>query len=385
MSIFQTKGIRDVALGWNNNPLNRLAYAFEGTLDGRDTELNRAINLKQLAEQLQLSQTTVSRALNGYPEVSEKTRLRVQTAAREFNYRPSPSAATLATGKTRVIGHVVPMSEHRMINPHFSDFLAGASETYAEAGYDLLIRAALPEDEANIYRDFATRNRVDGVVVHGPQVNDNRVEFLRKTGLPFVVHGRVGDEQCDYSWLDVDNFSAFYDATRYLIGLGHCRIALINGLEMMTFARDRHAGYSAALQRSGVEEVPELMFSADMTEPYGYNATRKLLMGANQPTAILFSSILSALGGMRALSEAGVKPGHQVSVMTFDDRLSFMIGDEGNMEETFFTSMQSSIQEAGRRLGQILLDQIAHPNRSPVSELWQAKLVVGKTTSAPCG
>lgn len=343
--------------------------------------MKRAINLKQLSEQLNLSQTTVSRALNGYPEVSEKTRARVREAAEHLNYRPSPSAATLASGKSKVIGHVVPMSEHRMINPHFSDFLAGASEAYAEAGYDLLIRAALPEDEENIYRDFASRNRVDGIVVHGPKVDDPRVELLKEIGLPFVVHGRVGNGQEEYSWLDVDNNSAFFEATQYLLSLGHERIALVNGLEAMTFARDRRDGYVRALQRAGKSTDAELMFSADMTEPYGYEATTALLALSRKPSAILFGSVLSALGGLRALSAAGLRPGADIALMTFDDRLSFMLAENERESSTYITSMQSSIQNAGKRLGQILLQQIEYPTTQPVTELWKAELVVGDTTT----
>lgn len=342
--------------------------------------MKRAINLKQLAEQLNLSQTTVSRALNGYPEVSEKTRVRVRLAADQLNYRPSPSAASLASGKARVIGHVVPMSEHRMINPHFSDFLAGASEAYAEAGYDLLIRAAMPEDEENIYRDFASRNRVDGVVVHGPTVDDTRVKLLQEVGLPFVVHGRVGYEQKGYSWLDVDNNLAFCEATQYLISLGHERIALVNGLEAMTFARDRRDGYAKALEVAGLTAHPELIFSADMTEPYGYDATAEILSLSIKPTAILYGSVLSALGGLRALSVAGLTPGADMALMTFDDRLSFMIAEKEHQGGAYLTSMQSSIQDAGRRLGQILLEQIEQPRVQPVTELWKADLVIGETT-----
>ena len=97
------------------------------------------MNLKELSRRLGLSQTTVSRALNGYPEVSEETRERVTEFAQKMNYQPNSSARRLATGKTNAIGHVVPLAEHDMINPHFSDFIAGAGEVYNRRGYDMLI------------------------------------------------------------------------------------------------------------------------------------------------------------------------------------------------------------------------------------------------------
>ncbi|MGI9369372.1 MAG: LacI family DNA-binding transcriptional regulator, partial [Ruegeria sp.] len=95
------------------------------------------MTLKELSDLLGLSQTTVSRALNGYPEVSEATRIRVQAAAAKHGYSPNSRAKGLATGKAMVIGHVIPSSsQHEMVNPIFGDFVAGAARTYAEHGYD---------------------------------------------------------------------------------------------------------------------------------------------------------------------------------------------------------------------------------------------------------
>ena len=343
----------------------------------------KTVNLKQLSQHLGLSQTTVSRALNGFPEVSEKTRVKVREAADKFNYRPSPSASSLATGKARIIGHVVPVSEHRMINPHFSDFLAGASDAYAKAGYDLLIRAARADQETDIYRDFVSRNRVDGVVVHGPRVNETRIEFLQSIGLPFVVHGRAGGEEHSYSWLDVDNRSAIEKLTNYLIDLGHRRIALINGLETMNFAHRRRLGYETALEDHGIGVDAELITSQDMNEPYGYEATMAKLDLPAPPTAFIYSSVLSAMGGMRAANVRGLLPGKDISLATFDDKLSFLQSNKGDGTAPYMTSVTSSIQDAGRRVGEMLIDQISNPTAAPTCELWKTDLLIGKTTGRP--
>ena len=338
------------------------------------------VNLKKLSEHLGLSQTTVSRALNGFPEVSEKTRKRVQELAAQLNYRPSPSAASLATGKTMTIGHVIPVGEHRMINPHFSDFLAGASEAYAAAGYELLLRTAAADEEEEVYREFAARKRVDGVVVHGPSIDDSRINLLRAIDMPFVVHGRSGDDLANYSWLDVNNLSAFEKATNLLIKDGHRRIGLINGLESMNFAVRRRAGYEAALKANDLDILPEYISSADMTEPYGYRATRDMLQLDEAPTAFIYASILTAMGGLRALNEAGLVAGSDVSIITYDDRLSFLESTNGEQSRPFFTSIQSSIQDAGRRVAELLIMQINNPTQAPVQELWEADLVFGQTT-----
>ena len=104
------------------------------------------MNLKELAKALSLSPTTVSRALNGYPEVSEATRQRVMAAAEKMNYRPSARARSLALGRTMSIAHIIPLStRHEMVNPIFTDFIAGASEVYHAAGYSMVLSLASPE------------------------------------------------------------------------------------------------------------------------------------------------------------------------------------------------------------------------------------------------
>ena len=340
----------------------------------------RAVNLKELAHILNLSQTTVSRALNGYPEVGEKTRLRVMEAARKHNYHPSSSAKRLAMGRSHTIGHVVQQDErHSMINPHFSDFIAGAGETYQKHGYDMLLSVVRPEDEDRFYRELARSGRVDGMVIHAPRKEDPRIELLKSLNLPFAVHGRTEEQEADHDWLDVNNRSSFKRATEFLIDLGHRRIGLLNGLEDMDFAYRRRLGFEATMHKHGLEVDPQLLYSQDMIEPYGYEATRNLLKLDKPPTALLSSSILPALGAVRALQQAGMRLGHDLSIVVFDDQLSFM----QYSGVPLFTSMRSSIMDAGRRLAEILISNIDNPGRDPIQELWEADLVVGRSTG-PC-
>ncbi|PLW76928.1 LacI family DNA-binding transcriptional regulator [Cohaesibacter celericrescens] len=335
------------------------------------------MNLKELSNILKLSQTTVSRALNGYPEVGEKTRLRVVEAAQKYNYHPSSSAKQLAMGRSHAVAHVVPQSpEHSMINPHFSDFIAGAGETYSRFGYDMLIPVVPFDEQENCYRELAKSGRVDGVIVHGPAKDDARIELLESLKIPFVVHGRTENGANRYSWLDVNNRSSFKRATNFLLDLGHTRIALLNGLEEMDFAFRRRIGYESAMVQHGLEVDRDLIFSADMIEPYGYEITRELLKRPNPPTAVLTSSVLTALGVVRAAQEAGLHLGRDLSVLTFDDQLSFL----QYSGVPLFTAVRSSIKEAGKRLAEILLERIANPDSPPTQELWEAELVVGRST-----
>ena len=335
------------------------------------------MNLKQLSRHLGLSQTTVSRALNGYPEVNEDTRKRVLKAAREMNYSPNARAKGLATGRSLAIGHVIPVStKHEMVNPVFGDFIAGAGESYARAGYDMMLSLVADRDEETAYRKIKARGTVDGIIVHAPRMGDPRIPLLRELDLPFVVHGRASAVDCAYAWVDVNNRSAFHRATRFLLDLGHRRIALINGLEVMDFAHRRRRGYSEALAEAGIQTDPRLMRSEEMTEVYGYRSARDMLALDDAPTAFLVSSMITAIGVRRALAEAGLEMGRDVSVVTHDDDLSYL---KNGADIPIFTATRSSVRDAGVVSAQMLLDMIHHRD-TPRTRLLEADLVVGRST-----
>lgn len=336
------------------------------------------MNLKELSDKLGLSQTTVSRALNGYPEVREVTRQRVLAAAETYGYTPNSRAKTLATGQAMTIGHVLPISKkHEMVNPIFSDFIAGAGEIYSDNGYDLLLSVVNDEDEEASYRKLVSRRAVDGLIVHGPKVQDRRIALLQSLNVPFVVHGRASEVKTDYSWVDVNNKRAFLRATDFLLDLGHRRIALLNGLQDMDFATRRQAGYVMALQNRGIEVEPSLIFHEEMTENYGYERCKSALTGPHPPTAFLVSSIIPAIGVRRAITEMGLQMGRDVSVVIHDDALNYF-GNDGDVPA--FTAVRSSVREAGRRVAQGLIDMIRAPGACAHQEMLEATLMVGQST-----
>lgn len=336
------------------------------------------MNLKELAKILGLSQTTVSRALNGYPEVNEGTRARILHAAKLHNYRPNTRAKGLATGRAMAIGHVIPIStKHETVNPIFGDFIAGAGETYARNGYEMVLSMVEDGDEAQVYRNFKARGTVDGVILHAPKMKDARLPLLDEINLPYAVHGRASGHNGDYWWLDVNNRSAFRRATEFLMDLGHRRIGLVNGLEEMDFAWRRRAGYEEALRARDIPVDPALMRSDEMTEVFGYRSARDMIALPQRPTAFLVASMICAIGVRRALEEAGLVMGRDVSVITHDDVLSYLQNDGA---VPIFTATRSSVREAGRRLAEMLLERVGDPASQPKQELLEAQLVVGRST-----
>ena len=336
------------------------------------------MNLKELAEHLGLSPTTVSRALGGYPEVNDATRARVAEAAARFNYRPNRRARALATGKAYAIGHVLSMShKDEMVNPIFGDFIAGVAETSAAAGYSLSLTLAQAGAEEATFRRLKSEGAVDGIVLQSPLTDDPRIALLSDIGLPFVVHGRASDVAVPYAWVDVNNRRAIATATDYLVGLGHRRIALLNGAETLDFAARRRAGYETALAEAGIGLDPGLLFAGPMTEANGFASARRMLAAETPPTAFVVSSMISAIGVHRAIVDAGCEMGRDVSVVAFDDDLSYF-GDRA--EVPLFTAMTSSVRHAGTVIADMLIGRIDAPSRAPGSVLLEAELKIGRST-----
>jgi LacI family transcriptional regulator len=339
------------------------------------------MNLKQLAHMLQLSQTTVSRALNGYPEVNEETRRRVADAARRHGYRPNPSARRLATGKAGMIGYVLPTGASVDMDPHFVEFLSGLGDYARSHELDLVLSPAEADDEETTYRRVAANKQVDAVYVSAPKPKDSRIVLLNRIGLPFLVHGRVEGLDFDYSYLDIDNEGAFHDAVRLLVQLGHQRVGLINGIDGHTFAIHRERGARRALASAGLALAPNSVRSVAMTEENGYRAARSLLEQDDPPTAIACSSLIMALGVERALRDLGLTIPGDISLIAHDDVFGWLKPENFSVP---LSTTRSSIRAAGQRIAERLAARITGVEDGVRGEVWPVDLVVrGSVAGAP--
>jgi len=340
------------------------------------------IKLKELANRLGLSQTTVSRALNGYPEVSEATRARVLEAARRLDYRPNVSARRLATGRAGAIGAVLPTNRNLLVDPHYVEFLAGLGERLAEDEIDIVLTPAKGEEEDAAYRRLAAGTRVDAVILSSPTIADPRVPLLAGLKLPFVLHGRTVAPVA-HAWLDIDNEGGFRHATKHLLDLGHTRIALINGDTRFTYAAHRERGFLDALAARGIATDPKLMGSGAMTDEVGFRLAERFLAERPRPTALVVSSMMMALGAFRAIRSAGLELGRQVSMIAHDDVFPFLNADR--MVPAMSTT-RSSIRAAGTRVAELAIELLNGRPADTIHELWPVELVVRASTGpAPAG
>ncbi|WP_035055373.1 substrate-binding domain-containing protein [Andreprevotia chitinilytica] len=334
------------------------------------------MNLRQLAAHLQLSPTTVSRALNGFPEVNQETRERVVETAVRLGYRPNTVARRLATGKTDSIGIIYPFEPTDLGDPVFLDIIAGATERLGEAGMDLVIVSAAVENELETYHRVVSGGRVDGLIVARTRVHDARLQYLASKNFPFVAHGR--SELADpYPWFDYDNEAGMRLAVDQLTGEGHRRIALVHAPLEMNFAMQRRLGFLVGLNAAGADARSEYLVCGGLSPKEGAVATQALLALPEPPTAIVVDNNVSAPGVMTALRQAGLVAGRDISVIVFG-------GLRSQETETSEVSavLQPEPREAGRTLAELMLARLNGRPAAELSRLWKPVFVAG-TTDTP--
>ncbi len=302
----------------------------------------RNVTIKDLAAELGLSITTISRALNGYSDVGEKTRRRIGEAARRLGYTPNRNAQRLVNRRTHNIAWVQSDNDRKFVDPHFVEVMAGVLRGARERGYDVVLTSHTPERELAVYERCVNDNSVDGFILDLPREDDARIALLLEVGRPFVVHGR--DSRSDgYGWVDVDNYGNFYRLTRLLIANGHRRIAFINGDARYTYALYRERGVRAAVRDAGLPTDALAVYNG--VHPMGGSGLRLTTQALDDAdvTALLYSSTIMAVEGPRAVAGSG----REIAIATMDDQLHY-IDLSSYLDQ--FTFVRSSLRDAGRSL-----------------------------------
>jgi LacI family transcriptional regulator len=334
--------------------------------------------IRELARQLGLSPSTVSRALNGYSDVSALTRERVQAAAAKSNYKPHPLAHRLATGRTGAVALVSTRRGSNFLDPTLAALLSGVDEVLRAGGLYALA-TALPADGAEMpaFERLLDARLVDAVILTRTRMQDPRVDLLLQRGLPFVTHGRTADSS-RHAWVDPDNEGGFALATRRLLGLGHRRVDLINGPATYTFAQLRERGWRAVLQQSGFEPGRDgCVLHSELTCAGGEAAAIRLLSGlagadARGPvTALLCANDAIAIGALAACKSAGRRVGGPGGVAV----IGYGNSEFGRYSDPPLTTLDHHIEDNGRHIGNAVLKLLGGTPASDLQHLEPVQLI----------
>jgi len=331
------------------------------------------MNLQSLANMLGMSKTTVSRALNGYPEVSDRTRERVLRAAHEAGYQANPMARSLALGRTNVFGIIYPLQPADLGDPMFLDVVAGMSSALEADGKNLIIAPVSPQNELPSYQQMVRGRRVDGLVVGRTLVHDERIAFLSKAKFPFVAHGRT-QLNAPYAWFDYDNEAGIRMAVERLLSLGHQRVALVSAPLELNFARQRRDSFTHAMSSAGLAVDPRYLIENCIDRRSGHQAMQQLLACSPRPTAIIVDNHLAGVGVVRALADAGVEIGKEISVIVWGKMSDALVSADVT------TIDQPDANQAGARMIEMLLSLCEGTPAGQLHELWQPTLIPGSTT-----
>ncbi|WDR04356.1 LacI family DNA-binding transcriptional regulator [Devosia algicola] len=341
--------------------------------------------IRRLAKHLNISIGTVSRALNGKPDVNEETRKRVLAAAVELGYEPNQAGRSLRKGSTGAVGLMIESSPETAANSDnfFLGLIDGLQSVLSRQSLDLLVLPCPSEEDPNDYlQRMVARQLVDAMILSATQHRDPRIALLSGADIPFVTMGRAGFGD-SHAWIDLDFEGVANRAIDRLVGQSHRRIAVAVPPTDVNLGSIFLDGYKTALRRHGLPFDPDLVIYAKTTEQGGYVAGDQLLGLSERPTAILLVYELMAIGLYRRLSEAQLRVGKDMAVIGFRE------SPRSRFLSPRLTCFRMSLHELGGSLAESLLAvmpqfQAQYP-LGAVHMIWPMELVEGESDGPPGG
>jgi DNA-binding LacI/PurR family transcriptional regulator len=326
--------------------------------------------LEQVAARAGVGRGTVSRVINGSPNVSKHTREAVEAAVTELGYVPNLAARALVTRRTDTVALVISEGEDRLFTePFFAGVVRGISAGVTAAGRQLVLALTAAGDGGRPLDRYLTQQHVDGVLLLSLHGDDPLPRELRERGLPVVVGGRPAVPY-DGSSVDVDNVGAARAGVGHLAARGRASIATITGPLDMGAGLDRLAGYRAALADAGLPADEGLVAHGDFSEASGAQAMRALLARRPGLDAVFAANDLMAVGALRVLRESGRQVPGDVAVLGFDDSPLAGVTDPP------LSSVRQPTEEMGRQMADLLVRLITGAAADPEHVVLDAELVV---------
>jgi len=337
-----------------------------------------AVTIKDIAKVAEVSHSTVSRALRDHPAIASETVTRIKKIAGDMGYVPSAMARGLKTKRSQALGVIV----NRIDDPFFSEILQGIEDVLQEAGYSLFVAASNRDPSREKTIVLAMRERqVDGVIVCTTQFGDEYRSQLEHFGFPIVAIGNL--EGTDYKWLVChDDFDGSVQITKYLIELGHRKIAYLGNSRAERTTRGRLNSFLQEMNAANLPIPDEYIYHCPNGRPEGGEIGAKHCVDLDDPpTAIICFNDMMAIGVIKTLREAGLQIPRDCSVVGFDD-----IPIAAYTYPSLTTLKQPKYQlgyEAAKMMYEVLQSQSEINSAQEQTLMLRGELVVRETTAPP--
>lgn len=331
------------------------------------------ITIKDIARELNISPSTVSRALKNNPQISKATIEQVQALAERLDYRPNTIAQSLRQSRTFTIGVIVPEIAHHF----FADTISGIEDVAHKAGYNVVVCQSNESYEREVVNTKTLlSSKVDGILVSVSKQTTQTEHFrvLKRREVPLVFFDRVCDD-IDASKVVFDDYQAAFATVEHLIEVGYTKIAHLGGPEPLLLSQKRHAGYADALKKHNLPVRQEWTVRGGFNIEDGRKGALQLLDLPERPDAIFGINDLVAIGAMLEIKNKGINIPDEMGVAGFCDEPIAQV-----IQPTLTSFVQPSF-EIGRTAAHLLLSQIEDPeNFVPKTEMITDKLKIREST-----
>ncbi|MBK5279937.1 MAG: LacI family DNA-binding transcriptional regulator [Bacteroidia bacterium] len=313
------------------------------------------VTIHDIAKMLNITASTVSRALKNHPRISEETKKEVQKVALKLNYQPNHIAAALRNGKSNILGIIVPWADRSF----FSSAIRGIEEIANRSNYNVMICQTYEDPNKEIGSVEALLNaRVDGIIVSHSKnaLNFDHLFKIKERGIPLILFDR-SKEELEVSHVVIDDFLGAYKATEHLIQQGCKRIAHFTNIKKISIYKERLRGYREALLNNGLLYDESLVVESDLQLEDGRNSMIHLLKLKDIPDAVFSASAYAILGALLVLKEHGIKIPDEVALVGFANE-SLM-----SFTEPSLSTVEQHSMRIGNAAAEIFLDEVLESSK----------------------
>lgn len=333
------------------------------------------VTIKDVSKRSGYSITTVSKALNDYSDISDKTKKMILDLCEEMGYIPNLSARSLVSKKSYTIGIIFEeVTGVGLQHPLFSKILESFKSTVERSGYDIMFLSNSMGKKNGSYLEHSKRKQVEAILVLCAEYNSAELQDLYKSNIPTAVIDYNMGNVCN---ITSNNRQGVYQAVKYLHDLGHTKLANIYGGLYLEIGKQRKDYFEEALEKYGLEQYPEFYISGELfSKEDGYNAMQKILKLDDQPTAIFCASDMIAIGALQAISQAGKSVPEDYSIIGFDGI------DIGQMITPSLTTIRQDTTKMGKIAANQILNMINDKNfrRTTETIMVDTQLITGSST-----